>query len=212
MGDPVTEVVRTFSEPRAAWRAVRDAVAQKNRSPLWTQLPDPDVTGDVAEATRWLRSEVAAWRAATANAGQAWPQGIYLGLDTLNMDGPSAFNVALGGKRDIDDQSTDWLFEQDWRPQHAHHLIAGLRDLHRIYQGAAWQSARLASVADYWVVLGYSGIVLTSACEALFAEEPVEDDAAAAGQVRVMWGFHDGDLYDLVRREAGVWRRVCEVE
>jgi hypothetical protein len=75
---------------------------------------------DILAATHWLSSQISAQPEAT---------GIYLGLDTLNMDNGSGTNVDFGGTAacDISQDQVDWVYGKLKYGQQ--HLIRGLFEL-----------------------------------------------------------------------------------
>ena len=199
--DPSEAVTRILSTVRGA----RDPVAGYARliansskqapASLWKRLPDIDIAGDVAEAVEWLRKELRGRDSAT---------GIYLGLDTLNMDGGRGTNVEIGGsgKAVPLENGLEWMYGCTWYGES--HLIRGLLEMHGAY---SQEKEGLSSFADYVLFLGYSGLILASAIEAL--ERPVR--AGKKGRL-FAWGFHDGDIFPLLRATARKTQRLATEE
>jgi hypothetical protein len=157
---------------------------------LWESLPKTDIARDVEESTEWISSELNCNPPAT---------GVYLGLDTLNMDGPNGFNVEIGRATGCDpmDDDTSWTFES--LSYGKSHLIRGLKELQSVYSRPEW-SGELFTFADYVLFLGYSGIVLGRALSQL----PLQNRIVA------VWGFHDGDIFILGRRTPQRFEFVCK--
>ncbi|HXX92752.1 MAG TPA: hypothetical protein VEN81_03910 [Planctomycetota bacterium] len=175
----ILKLVRTGGDPARSLGKLLDHFAEAKPSSAWTKMKDVDVGRDIAEARDWLEAQLAR-RASTT--------GVYLGLDTLNMDDGAGHNVEIGGsvKADPESLDTEWAFENSWTGEH--HLIRGLFEMHRIYSTIE----DLYSFADYALFLGYSGIVLAAAVERL------ERKLRSGGMGRLyIWGFHDGDLFPL---------------
>jgi len=107
--DAVCDVVRSFADPIAAWPALMKVFAGKTPSPLWSQLPRGG-GGRRRRGEGWLLEQVHDWRTARPAAARALPHGIYLGLDTLNMEGPEGFNVQIGVKDGVAPGDADWMF------------------------------------------------------------------------------------------------------
>jgi hypothetical protein len=176
------DAVRTKRDPREAYTTLLAAWRRDFRSSLWDAAPRVDLDRDIAEAAAWLKAELRRQRSK--------PTGIACLLDTLNMQGPHGFNVELVSSRRCDPRSTslEWVFGAVQYGKR-HHLIRGLARWSAKYHERRWSG--VASRVDYAVPLGYSGIVLAGAAEAL----------AEACPPLVAWGFHDGDLFVLGRRE-----------
>jgi hypothetical protein len=124
-------------------------------------------------------------------------RGLYLGLDTSNMDDGAGENVEIGGtSRDgVEDADGDWLYSLEWYG--TRHLIAGLLEMHAIYSHEDWKTHFAA--ADYVLFLGYSGLVLMEAAERV----------AWRDDTLLVWGFHDGDMFALARASAGGVQRLA---
>jgi len=97
-------------------------------------------------------------------------RGLYLGLDTLNMEGPDGFNIEIGGTSECDPfaMKYEWAWECKWYG--AHHLLRGLQTLQPCYSKAPGE---VASFADYMLVLGYSGLVLAEALAQVRVRTPI---------------------------------------
>jgi hypothetical protein len=191
--DGILEIVRTLTAPETAWEALLALCEREKPSVTWAKLPRPAIDQDIAAATAWLSAQMAAL--ATGRPG------IYLGLDTLNMEErgeqyspPKNVEIGFSSKGNPAQIDQKYIFTCD--KYGADHLIASLRDMKRIYN-----RSDVSGKADYWLFLGYSGIVLLSA----FERVPPENDFIA------VWGFHDGDMFFLCRRTGGRYERLVHV-
>jgi hypothetical protein len=183
----VLDVVRTHSDPRTAWARIVDLCRASAPHAPWQALPTPDIERDIRMASRWIRGEL---------GGETEPCGVYLGLDTLNMERGSGSNleIALGAGTPEDASAGQWLFEGP-KTYGSSHLIRGLYELHRVYRKRTWKP--WFDLCDYTLFLGYSGLVLAQ----------VFDCVRDLGPLVVIWGFHDGDLFVLGRHRDGAFVR-----
>ncbi len=175
----ILKLVRTGGDPKRSLEQLLDLCAEARPSSAWNTMKGIDVERDVGESRDWLKRELAR-RASTT--------GVYLGLDTLNMDDGAGHNVEIGGSAKADPEAldTEWAFENSWFGER--HLIRGLLEMHGVYSSIR----DLFSFADYALFLGYSGIVLAAAAERL------DRKLRSGGMGRLyIWGFHDGDLFPL---------------
>lgn len=191
--DGLTEIVRTSPDAASGWTRLVDFCRDEHPGPLWSELPAIDPARDVSTAWKWLKDQM------HRGAAPKPARGVYLGLDTLNMEGGDAYNVEIGATKNCDPSKleTDWAYNCEWYGDR--HLIAGLRDLKRVYEAPRYGEA--SAFADYALFLGYSGLVLANAIERLAGTSPF----------LAAWGFHDGDLFFLGRRDAGGFERICKV-
>src|SRR6476646_11576269 len=93
---PVPEIlaiVQDAPDSATGWARLRALRDRHWPSPLWSELPEVDPASDATAAANWLRAQLRAARAARVAV-----HGLYLGLDTLNMDGP---NVEIGATGDV---------------------------------------------------------------------------------------------------------------
>ena len=187
----VLSIVRAASTPVAGYARLIDLCSDHAPDSLWSRLPDIDVARDVSEAGAWLRGELRAREDTT---------GIYLGLDTLNMNEGRGENIEIGGSCEADPLKSelDWMYRCAWYGES--HLIRGLFEMHRVYSR---DEGDLFSYADYVLFLGYGGLILASAVEGL--DLPVR--AGNKGRL-FAWGFHDGDIFPLLRATERETRRL----
>ena len=172
--DQLLAILRAEPDDIAAWHRTLDLLRRSTPSDLWDALPPMDIQRDTKAAADWLR------RALEEPVG---PLGVYLGLDTLNMDAGAGHNVEIGWKTrlNVEDGGTDWIYSGlAYGPDH---LIEGLCELHATYSRPEWEE--LFSSADYMLFLGYSAVVLRGAIRSTPLPRPL----------LASWGFHDGDMF-----------------
>lgn len=189
--DATLDVILRHTSAPTAWAEIVELCRTCSPDAPWDSLPKPDLERDIAAAHHWLESQLNTVPEAV---------GIYLGLDTLNMNEGAGKNVEFGGTSDCDpaNESVDWLGgELDYGSDH---LIYGLYELQRMYETDAWKQA--FSLCDYIFFLGYSGIVLTQAFERLSTNRTLMP----------IWGFHDGDMFTLGRKRDGQFTRFISCE
>ena len=172
-------ILREESDAEVAWRRTLSLLRSSTPSDLWDALPPMDIQRDIEAAAAWL--------CVALDAVPSAPVGLYLGLDTLNMDAGNGYNVEIGWKAplSVEDGGADWIYNGlDYGPSH---LIKGLWELHASYSRPEWTA--LFSSADYILFLSYSGIVLRAAICSTLLPRPL----------LACWGFHDGDMLQLGR-------------
>ena len=191
--DRVTSLVKTAPDARSGWPLLVDLCRKTQPDALWDALPEVHAKRDVAAASQWLRAQLR-----NKDAPHP-PRGVYLGLNTLNMDGDDGHNVEIGATENCDPSKleTDWAYQCEWYGDL--HLIESLRDLKSTYDQPQFES--VSGFADYALFLGYSGLVLAEAMDALEVSTPL----------LAAWGFHDGDLFFLGRRDTDRFERICRV-
>lgn len=137
--------------------------------------------------------------------------GVYLGLDTLNHKNGIGTNVEIGSsaKCVVDSKENDgrWLDELSWHGDS--HLIYGLYEMktHAWGDGTILWPTRpinLYGYADYAVFLIYSGLVLASALDRMVQKQLLEFKKPKL----IVWGFHDGDLFELGRLDSAGFCRI----
>jgi hypothetical protein len=180
-------IVRGNPEPVSQWQRMLEVFRIELPAAPWARMPVPAIERDVDEAAAWLAAELKAQPAA---------KGIYLGLDTLNMEGGRGKNVEFGGTAECDPSNDDESWLEDDLDDGDDHLIRGLVEMHAEYSSPEWEA--WFDFCDYATVLGYSGIVLAAAMAR----------TAGARDLLVAWGFHDGDLFLLGRSLGGKWSPV----
>ncbi len=177
---PINEllsILRKEHDSHKAWIQVLDLCMDENPSDLWKQLPSVNLIEDIASAKAWLEAQLP-----TTNA----PTLVYLGLDTLNMEGGQGSNIEIGWRYgDTKQNTTDWIYAD--LTYGDSFLIAGLSDIYDVYSRPEWDQD--FSFADYVLFLAYSGIVLSGAFK----------DLKRPNSSLFAWGFHDGDVFPLCR-------------
>ena len=191
--DNVTNLVKNAPDAATGWPRLLQLCRDTTPSPLWSDLPALEPERDVRAASRWLGEQL------RDPSAPKPARGLYLGLDTLNMDGPDGFNVEIAATAHCDPfkLETEWVYHCEWYGDW--HLIESLRDLKEVYEAPQYEP--VAEFADYALFLGYSGLVFADAIEKLEVDAPL----------LVAWGFHDGDLFFLGRREREKFERICAV-
>lgn len=185
----ILTIVRDHRDPGEAWVDVVNVCQAASPNAPWAKLRDPAFERDRKRATTWVREQLTLLPEVT---------GIYLGLDTLNMNGGEGANIEFGGTDECDPE-TDGIegLENDALVYGHDHLIRGLCELHEIYSSREWEKA--FSVCDYGLFLGYSGLVLTQVFERLRTKR----------SLLPAWGFHDGDMFLLGRKQGSSFERIC---
>jgi hypothetical protein len=188
---PVTDIVKSAGGAGGGWKRLLQLCKTEQPSHLWDALPSPNPTGDVRAAAKWLASQI--------GRRDVPVRGVYLGLDTINMRDGAGHNLELGVTASCDPfgPDDDWAWNCEWYGES--HLIRGLVDLKKEYEREQWKE--IFDFADYAIFLGYSGLILGEAFEAIVVPEPL----------LAIWGFHDGDLFRLGRRTLAGFERICEV-
>src|SRR6266536_4138350 len=104
--DRVTQIVKTAPDTRTGWPLLADLCRKTEPSPLWDALPKVNAKRDVASTSKWLREQLRSKDAPHPTCG------VYLGLDTLNMDGDEGKNVEIGATKNCDPSKleTDWAW------------------------------------------------------------------------------------------------------
>jgi len=193
---PIDEILQVMSaEPggQPAFRKILDLANKTMPSEIWKEFDHMDIERDMEAASQWMQTP---W--------EKYPDtsGIYLGLDTLNMDDGKGTNVELGLSKSCNpkDFSDDWAY--DCEDYGTSHLIKGLYEVSEAFSVEGKWISEEQHFAEYVIFLGYSGIVLRAALNNL----ETENDFLS------IWGFHDGDLFFLVKKADGLRSIVTEVE
>jgi len=169
------------ANPELAFKNILRA-SKKNCPTLdWDQFSANYMDIDISAASKWIIKSL-------KNAPEV--SGIYLGLDTLNMEDGKGSNVEIGMNSSCDPTkiSIDWAFDCDTYGDR--HLIKGLYSFFANFTGSDDENKYLA---EYIIFLAYSGLVLR---EALLKANNQRDFISC-------WGFHDGDLFLLMNSIGG---------
>lgn len=160
------------ANPELAFKNILQA-AKKNCPALdWGQFSVNYMDTDISAATQWIKKTM---------KNMPDVKGIYLGLDTLNMEDGKGSNVEIGMNSNCDPAkiSIDWAFDCDTYGDR--HLIMGLYSFFSNFAGPDDENKDLA---EYVIFLGYSGLVFREA----LLKACIKSDFISC------WGFHDGDL------------------
>lgn len=88
--DEILETVRTAPDAIQGWDRLRALCSEKYPSQLWSKFDAIDPAGDVESAREWLSGQL------SVASEHLAIRGIYLGLDTLNMDDGQGTNIEIG--------------------------------------------------------------------------------------------------------------------
>jgi hypothetical protein len=110
-------------------------------------------------------------------------KGFYFGLDGLNMPKGKEIEFGCSTKFDPKSNADEWVSECDFY----------FRTIKSKVLSAAYRIVEGAGIGDYVLCLGYTGLALRAAFEAI-DPEILLGKAKSRG---VCWGFHDGDLFNL---------------
>jgi hypothetical protein len=170
--EAIRKAITKQANPQLAFKDILKA-AKKNCPRLdWGQFSDKYMDDDVSAATKWIKKTL---------KGTPDTKGIYLGLDTLNMEDGDGSNVEIGMNTSCDptEISIGWVFHCDAYGDR--HLIKGLYSFFANFKGPEDDNKYLA---EYVIFLGYSGLILREA----LVKAGIKNDFISC------WGFHDGDL------------------
>jgi hypothetical protein len=175
--DELFNTVQRPIPPSAALMEVMTIFQKKSNMPVfsrnWIELET-----DIAETTEKIDLTL---------KGFPDSNGLFFGLDTLNMKKGQGQNIFLQvtSVADLSGDSWDWIFKCTEEP--FSWLLRGLYSAHLEYRH---YSESDFEYADYAVFLIYSGIVLSSALKQKLNRKSV-----------VAWGFHDGDMFKFAQHD-----------
>jgi hypothetical protein len=181
---PVSETlaeIRNEPDVRKAWNNILGFGKQNLSSLIWDNCRTLSLAQDIFNTTHWMQNAVGSF---------PLTKGIYLGLDTLNMDKGRGHNVEVGfsftcNPLELDDE---WSYQCDYYPDPF--LIEGLYHFSEIISGKKKWGKEEREFTEYLVFLGYSGLVLREALLKL----------NTPGNLLSVWGFHDGDMFYLLQK------------
>jgi len=187
----IDEVINQINDNRDPKNAFRNIIAIGKKSLLskiWESFEVMNLEMDITDAQIWLQENLIHFPKTT---------GIYLGLDTLNMDSGKDSNIEIGLSYTCNpyDFSDDWTYDCDHYG--SNHLINGLNLVSDSFSNRTKWSSEERSFSEYIIFLGYSGVVLREA----LLNITTETDFLS------IWGFHDGDMFYLVNKR-GINRSV----
>lgn len=195
---PIDKTLRILREEPDSIKAFKKIVKLGNDtlpSSVWNEFVSMNIIGDIEDAKEWLKIQL-----------DSFPDynGIYLGLDTLNMEDGEGYNIEIG----LSDCCNPSIFNAEWSyecPYYGdNHLIKGLSKVSDCFppKGNLKWSDEEQSLTEYLIFLGYSGIIIRDALMRL----NLKNDFLS------VWGFHDGDLFFLIQRDKGKNYIVTEVD
>ncbi|MEJ7137805.1 hypothetical protein [Amphibiibacter pelophylacis] len=181
-------ILRNHRNFEASWSQVLNILEEHTGRSLWQSLAQVPFDANILRMHQWLELQL---------ADIAAPTGVYLGLDTLNMDQGQGKNIDIGWTTcDTRLNQSDWIYGQLTHGESV--FLDGLYQLHQIYSLAQWQS--VYPIADYMLFLGYSGLIVLEAIAQ--AQSPYSR--------LYTWGFHDGDMFLLARSHSGQTDIICQ--
>jgi hypothetical protein len=187
--DQTLALVRGDTSASSDWKQLVDICRRVHPDCPWDDLPTPHVQSDLHDTWEWLQKEV---------AEQPEAIGLYLGLDTLNMDYGKGTNIEFGASSECDSSSDSPEWVWDVTLEHgSRHLIRGLVGFQSVYSQLDWKKA--FDLCDYVFFLGYSGMILAEVLESFTIPRTLMP----------VWGFHDGDMFTLGRYRNGTFTRLC---
>lgn len=193
---PIAEtmmVLRKESNPQIAFQKIIEFGKEKLPSLIWDQYIKIDIERDINDAEKWIKKSL-----------KDFPKskGIYLGLDTLNMDAGNGTNIEIGLSQNCDPNefSDDWTYDCEYYGKP--HLIKGLYEVSDTFQNNEKWSNDERSFAEYLIFLGYSGVVLREALNKL----------KTSNDFLSIWGFHDGDMFFLLQKIGDKRTIVTEID
>jgi hypothetical protein len=191
--DETMQVLRTESDFEIAFKKIIGYANNNLPSEIWKQYEMLNIERDIEEAIKWLQNSLTEFPDS---------KGIYLGLDTLNMDEGNGTNVEIGLSKSCNPNefSDDWAYDcEDYGESH---LIKGLFEVADTFVNTEKWTNDETSFAEYIVFLGYSGVILREALNRV----KTENDFLS------IWGFHDGDMFLLTQKKSGITSIVTEVD
>lgn len=164
-------------DPELAFKNILEAAKKKCPSVPWKLFSGNYLNKDIAAALKWIQKTL---------DKRPDARGIYLGLDTLNMNNGKGYNVEIGLNSSCDptEFSNEWAFDCDYYGDK--HLIKGLHFFDKLIK----PDDDNKDLAEFVIFLGYSGLVLREA----LLKVKIKSDFISC------WGFHDGDLYLLLNK------------
>lgn len=193
---PITEIMDSIKLETEPIKALNDVIklgSEKLPSLIWAEYKNLNIKDDVTEATNWIQKSI-----------DKFPKskGIYLGLDTLNMNEGEGTNIEIGFSEQCNPKEFDSEWIYDCENYGDGHLIKGLYNVSDSFNNEGKYSENERRFAEYMIFLGYSGIVLR---EALLKVEIGKNFLS-------IWGFSDGDMFFLVQKKGKKRIVVTDIE
>ena len=175
------QILKTESDCEVAIEKIISCAQKALKSEIWKEYKALDIKRDIKEATTWIQDSIDKFPDST---------GIYLGLDTLNMDNGNGTNIEIGLSKSCTPAELydDWAYECENYGQS--HLIKGLYDVAHTFDSFEKWTKEESNFAEYIIFLGYSGVILREALNNL----KTNNDFLS------IWGFHDGDMFLLTQK------------
>ena len=191
--DETMQILRTESDSKIAFHKILEEANKNLPSEIWKEYEKLNIERDIEDAVLWLKKTLTQFPDS---------KGIYLGLDTLNMDEGNGTNVEIGLSKSCNPNefSDDWTY--DCENYGESHLIKGLYEVADTFMNSEKWTSDETSFAEYVVFLGYSGVVLKGALSKL----ETNNDFLS------IWGFHDGDMFFLMQKANGIESIVTEID
>lgn len=191
--DETRREIRIEENPTKAILKVVDYGRQKLPSKIWNEFENMNIEKDIQEAQTWLNQNLKKYSDFS---------GIYLGLDTLNMEEGQGTNLEIGLSKSCDPKifSDEWAYECENYGES--HLIKGLYEVSDSFNNQEKWTSEERNFTEYLIFLGYSGIVLKEALTNL----KIENDYLS------LWGFHDGDMFFLTQKIGNINSVVTEID
>ena len=179
--DDLLTIIKTENDTKNAFLSVIKLGENKINSKIWKGFYLMDIENDINDAKDWLHNTIISYPKMN---------GIYLGLDTLNMDSGNGSNVEIGLTEKCNPAilNNDWIFECEFYGES--HLIKGLSDVEKYFTNENKWTYKERSFAEFLIFIGYSGIVFKEALSSL----NLKNDFLS------VWGFHDGDVFYLMQK------------
>lgn len=167
-------------QPEKTFNKILDYCNERLPSMIWQEYAQMNLARDIENATNWLQTWIDTFPGAT---------GIYLGLDTLNMDEGDGTNIEIGLSETCNPGSinSEWIY--DCENYGEGHLIRSLFEVKQSFNDEKWTDEE-RSFAEYMIFLGFSGVVLREALSKI----------KTSNNFSSVWGFHDGDMFPLINK------------
>jgi hypothetical protein len=191
--EEILNVLKTDVNPHVAFKKIIGLGQVTIASKIWDTFNSMPIDSDIEAASKWLNQTLSQYPKT---------KGIYLGLDTLNMDNGEGTNIEIGLSHTCKPKNftADWIYEcENYGDSH---LIKGLYDVIDSFENDALWTDDERSYAEYIIFIGYSGVVLR---EALLNLERIKNFLS-------IWGFHDGDMFFLVQKLGDIKAIVTDID
>ncbi len=191
--DEIFKIIKSTDDIESSWLELLALCNRIKPNDLWSSLDKVKPQKDLGIAQKKFRKFIEADKLVFEQVG------IYLGLDTLNMDGFSGFNVEVGfnKKANLKDKEIEWVWECDG--DYYKFLIPSLKYMSKEYSKRKYSDINF--FAEYVLFLGYSGLIFTH----MLMSAPLESNWVAA------WGYHDGDIGILCQDIGGGFEKVASI-